>query len=593
MPEYIHEEESLGKAYDAKLVSRLIKYLRPYKLKTFISFLMLIGWTGLRLATPYLMKIAIDSYISKGKLDGLAAISIALLVIVLVQSVARYFQILTMSYIGQYLMRDLRREIFGKLQDIQMAFFDRNPVGRLITRMTTDVEAVYDFLTQGVITLIADVIIVLGSTVLLFVLSPILGLIAISIMPPMLAVAIVFKNLATKFYRDVRVKNAKVNAFLQESITGVRTIQWSCREETNKGMFAKISGELMRGQLKAVMNYTVFFQAVDFFEALALGFIVWFGSELVLGTTISVGLLIAFTSYVREFYGSMYDISEHFNTLQDAMTSSERLFKLLDEPVTIKEKENAITPTAPIKGEVKFEDVHFRYYADEPVLKGISFTLKPGQKAAIVGPTGAGKTSIISLLSRLYDIQEGDIKIDGTSIYDLSLGYLRGQIGVVLQDPFIFSGPVIDNITLLSSISRDQAKTAARLVGAEDYIIRLPDGFDHVLTERGATLSVGQRQLLSFARAIAHDPRILVLDEATSSIDTESEALIQEALGKMMAGRTSVVVAHRLSTIKDADVVIVLSDGKIVETGTHDELLAKGGIYRKLYELQFKAQERS
>lgn len=591
MPEYIHEDEALGRAYDSNLVKRLFKYMKPYLWKTIFSFLMLLLWTGLRLAIPLLMKLALDTYIKNGDTWGLAMVSVALLGVILIQNVARYYQVLVMFFVGNYLMRDIKREIFGKLQDIQIAFYDKNPVGRLITRITSDVESINEFLTQGVITIISDVILVFGATALLFTLDFKLSLIAVSIMPPMIVAAIIFRNLATKFYREVRIKNAKVNAFLQESILGMRTIQWSSREEVNKGMFRKVSGELLKGQLKAVLNYTGFFQAIDLLEQIALAFIVWYGSKLVLGTFISVGALVAFTQYVREFYMSMYDITDHFNTLQDAMTASERIFKLLDETVTIKERPDAILPSRLIQGEVRFEDVNFAYNPEDPVLKGINFTVKPGQKVALVGPTGAGKSSIISLLSRLYEIQSGDIKIDGISIYDLKLKYLRGQIAVVLQDPFIFSGPVIDNISLLSPISRDQARQAARLVGADEFINNLPDGYDHVLTERGVTLSVGQRQLLSFARAIAHNPRILVLDEATSSIDTESEMIIQEAIRKMMVGRTSIVVAHRLSTIKDADIVLVIQEGKIVEQGTHVQLLKKDGVYRKLYELQFKHQE--
>ncbi|HOR47126.1 MAG TPA: ABC transporter ATP-binding protein, partial [Caldisericia bacterium] len=458
MPEYIHEEEALGKAYDSRLIKRLLKYLKPYVGKTILSLLMLVFWTALRLASPIIMKLALDKYISKGDIKGLGILMLAMFTLIIFQSIVRYYQILIMSFIGQYLMRDMRRQIFDKLQDIQMSFFDHNPVGRLITRITSDVDAIYEFLTQGIITLITDVTIVIGSTIMLFILQPTLALIAVSIMPPMMVAAVVFKNLATKFYREVRVKTAKVNAFLQESITGVRTIQWSGREDINKGMFAKISGELKGSQLKAVLNYTVFFQAIDLFETVATGFVVWYGSLLVLKVAITVGLLVAFTSYLKEFYASMYDISDHFNTMQEAMTSSERIFKLLDEPVVIKEKVDAIWPEEPINGHVEFQDVQLEYQPGQPVLKGVSFEVKPGQKVAVVGPTGAGKSSIISLLSRLYDIQGGDIKIDGHSIYNLKLGYLRSQISVVLQDPFIFSGPIIDNITLLSPISRERAR---------------------------------------------------------------------------------------------------------------------------------------
>jgi len=591
MPEYIHEEEALGKAYDSKLIKRLIKYLRSYKFQTICSLVFLLIWIGLRIVSPLLMKIAVDAHIKTGNIVGLSITMAILFGVICIESLARYYQIFTMAQVGQQLMKDIRKEIYAKFQSLQMSFFDKNPVGRLMTRVTSDVDAINEFLTNGTITIIADVFLVVASTAILFILDYRLALIALSIMPLMGALGIIFKNLAVKFYRDARVKNAKVNAFLQESISGVRTIQWSGRTEINKGMFNKIARELLGAQLRNVINYSVFFMGIDFFESIAMGFIIWFGARLVLGSFISVGLLLAFTQYVREFYMSMYDISEHFNTMQDAMTSSERIFKLIDEDVTIVDRPGSITPSNPVMGEVEFQNVQFAYNPNEPVLNGISFKVKPGQKVAIVGPTGAGKSSIISLLSRLYEIQGGDIKIDGVSIYNYTLPYLRRQISVVLQDPFIFSGPVIDNITLLTDIQRDKAYQASKLVGSDDFIMRLPDNYNTKLTERGATLSVGQRQLLSFARAIAHDPRILVLDEATSSIDTESEMLIQSAVKKMMVGRTSIVVAHRLSTIKDADQVLVIQGGQIVESGSHEELIAQDGVYRKLYELQFQSQE--
>jgi len=488
-------------------------------------------------------------------------------------------------------MRDIRIQIFEHFQTLQMSYFDKNPVGRLMTRITSDVDAIGEFLSGSIVTVLSNIFTTLFTFVMLFSLDYRLAFITITVMPFMLGAMTVFAHYAQKLYRDVKIKMAKVNAFLQESITGVMDIQVANRQKVNQRMCHEVTHELFVAQLRSIVNYTLFFQSIDLLETVALGLLIWYGSKLILINTLTEGLVVAFAQYVREFYGSIHEISDRFNDMQTAMASSERIFTVLDEKITITEKPDALEFPGKSKGEVSFEGVHFAYNPGAPVLKGIDFEVKQGEKIALVGPTGAGKSSIISLLSRLYDIQTGDIKIDGHSIYDLTLDSLRRQISVVLQHPFIFSGPLIENITMLSPISREQAKDAARLVGAEDFILKLPDGYDTIMTERGSTLSVGQRQLLSFARAIAHDPSILVLDEATSSIDTASEMLIQEAMQRMMSGRTSIVIAHRLSTIKDANQVLVIGNGKIVERGTHDQLLRMDGVYKRLYELQFKGQE--
>ncbi len=591
MPEYVHEEEIIGKPFDWNLTMRMMRFLLPYKPMVVLSFTMLLLWTVSSMFLPVLMKIAIDDMVKNGNLVGLMWVCLAYIGLLLFKVVAQYFQVLTMSNTGQYMMRDMRNAIFSKLQDLQLTYYDKNPVGRIFTRITSDVDSVFEFITDSVITVIADAIIIAGTIVFIFFLDWRLSLVTVALFPVMIAQGWIFQYLATRFYRNARIKQAKVNAFLNENIMGMRTIQWSNRQEVNKGMFRGINMEMFKAQIKSMVNFTVFMNGIDFTQTVALILLVYVGAKLILAGTVLVGTVMAFGTYLQNFYGSLHDISEHYNTFQTAMVGAERITELLDHPVTIADKPGAREITEKLKGRVEFKDVTFSYDGKNDVLKNISFTVEPGQTVAIVGPTGAGKTSIISLISRLYDIQKGDITIDGISIFGMKLESLRKQIAVVLQDPFIFSGPVIDNIKLLSDVTDDVAIESAKIVGADDFIERLPDCYQHVLSERGSTLSVGQRQLISFARAIAHDPAILVLDEATSSIDTASEQLIQEALTKIVRHRTSIVIAHRLSTIKNADKVLVISNGKIVEQGTHDQLLALGGMYKKLYELQYKGQE--
>jgi len=588
MPEYRHEEEIVGKAIDSRLVLRMLRYLKPYRWRVFFGLLLLFFWNGLYVITPYLTKIAVDKYIANKDMAGLSWIALAILGMVIIRSVANYIESIIILDTGQFVLRDFRNNIFKKLQTLPMAFYDKNPVGRLMTRISSDVEAINGFLTDCVPELLAGSFISLGTIVMLFLIDIRLAIVAISIIPFITAVTWVFAHFAQKFYREIRVKMAKVNAFLQESISGVMAIQIADRQKVNQGMFTRINQELLTSQVKAVLNFSFFFQATDLLTTIAIGLVVWYGSLLIVGKFIMVGTVVVFVQYVRDLYQSVHELSNKFNILQSAMASSERIFKLLDEPVTIKERDDAKVFDGEAEGKVTFDSVHFSYVPGTPVLKGIDFTVNPGEKIALVGPTGAGKSSIISLISRLYDIQDGDIKLDDQSIYDFTFDSLRHQISVVLQHPFIFSGPLIENIAMLSDITRQEAKEAAQIVGAEDFILKLPDGYDTILNERGSQLSVGQRQLLSFARAIVHKPSVLILDEATSSIDTASEELIQRAMMKMMKGRTSIVIAHRLSTIKDADQVLVLGNGRIVERGTHDELLTMDGVYRRLYELQFK-----
>lgn len=591
MPEYVHEEEIIGKPFDWNLTMRMMRFLLPYKPGVILSFIMLLLWTVSSMFLPILMKIAIDDMVKNGNLVGLMWVCLGYIGILLFKVVTQYFQVLIMSNTGQLMMRDMRNAIFTKLQDLQLTYYDKNPVGRIFTRITSDVDSVFEFITDSVITVVADAIIIAGTIVFIFFLDWRLSLVTVALFPVMIAQGWIFQYLATRFYRNARIKQAKVNAFLNENIMGMRTIQWSNRQEVNKGMFRGINLEMFKAQIKSMVNFTVFMNGIDFTQTVALILLVYVGAKLILAGTVLVGTVMAFGTYLQNFYGSLHDISEHYNTFQTAMVGAERITELLDHPVTISDRPGARAITDKLKGKVEFKDVTFSYDGKNDVLKNVSFTVEPGQTIAIVGPTGAGKTSIISLISRLYDIQKGDITIDGISIFDMKLESLRQQIAVVLQDPFIFSGPVIDNIKLLSDIRDDKAIEAAKIVGADDFIDRLPDCYQHVLSERGSTLSVGQRQLISFARAIAHDPAILVLDEATSSIDTASEQLIQEALTKIIRHRTSIVIAHRLSTIKNADKVLVISNGRIVEQGTHDQLLSLGGMYKKLYELQYKGQE--
>jgi len=589
----VNEElESSTGTYDAALLRRLLRYLRPYRWHTAGAVLLLLGLAGLALVGPRLTEHALDVAIPRRDLGLLATLAAIYLGTLLVEFVVEYGGTLITAYVGQRVMFDLRMEIFTQLQRLSLGFFDRNPVGRLMTRVTSDVETLNELFSSGVVTLFGDVFTLLAIMGMMLAIDWRLALVTFSVIPLVWLTAALFRRRVREAFRDIRIRLARLNAFLQERLTGMRVVQLFGREEASARRFARLNQEHLGAHLRSITVYAIFFPAVELLTAIAMALLLWYGGLRVLDGTLTVGILAAFIQYTRRFFQPLQDLSEKFNLLQSAMASSERVFALLDEPVTVQEPAHPRVLPRPVRGEVRFEGVWFRYSPDGPwVLRDISFTASPGRTIALVGHTGAGKTTIVSLLLRFYDPERGRITVDGVDIRDLASAELRSLIGYVQQDLFLFTGDILHNLTLDAPVTPEAARVAARRVGAHRFIERLPSGYAHHLGERGRSLSVGERQLLSFARALALDPRILVLDEATSSVDAEAEAQIQLAIAELMTGRTSIVVAHRLSTILHADEILVLHHGEIRERGTHRELLAEAGLYQRLYQLQLRGQE--
>jgi ATP-binding cassette subfamily B protein len=592
-----HEEEVLGKAYDARLMRRLLKYLKPYRLQVTAAIVMTIFMSALGPLRPYLTKIAIDDYILKNNFSGLQVIVALLVGSVIIQAIVQYAQAVGTQWIGQKTIYDLRVELFAHIQRLSFRFLDKNPVGRLVTRLTSDIEVLNELFSSGIIMVFADIFVLVWIFIFMFATSWKLALVVCVVFPFLLIATAIFRKKARESYREVRVLIAKMNAFLNEHVSGMITVQLFGRESHTYKTFDQINREHADANIKSVFYYAVFYPSIELLSSVAFALIVWYGGRLVLGHDISagqaltLGTLIAFIQYTEQFFRPVRDLAEKYNILQGAMASSERVFKLLDEEATVDIPVAKATDHS-IKGEIEFKDVWFAYNDEDWVLKNISFKIKAGETVAFVGATGAGKTSITNLVTRFYEFQKGSILLDGKDIRTVDDFALRRNVAIVLQDVFLFSTDVETNITLGSDhVTSEQAQRAAQIVGAAPFIERLPEGYGSQVKERGAILSVGQKQLISFARALAHDPRILILDEATSSIDTESELLIQHAIEKLLEGRTSIVIAHRLSTIQKADKIIVLHKGEIREQGTHDELLKQNGIYRTLYELQYKEQE--
>jgi ATP-binding cassette subfamily B protein len=583
-----HEEEVLGKAYDARLMGRLLGYLRPHKWYVLGALLALVGDAIAQLAPPYLVKIAIDQYIAQGDLAGLDNIALAYLAVLIAAFSLEYAQTYMMQMIGQRIMFDMRMQIYSHLQRLDLSFYDRNPVGRLMTRVTTDVDVINDLFTSGVVAAFGDLFMLVGIMVTLLWMDWRLAMIAFSVLPLILVLAQWFRRNVRDSYRKVRLRIARINAFLNEHINGMATVQLFRREQVNYGRFELINREHRDANVEQIFFYAVFLPAVEFVAAIATALILWYGGGFVLNNTLTLGSLVAFILYAGRFFRPISDMSEKFNTLQAAMASSERIFQLLDTEVAI---ESAATGRrAEGKGHIVFENVSFAYKDDDFVLRDVSFHVKPGERVGIVGATGAGKSTLISLLLRFYDVTRGRILIDGVDIREMDLGALRRMFGLVLQDVHLFSGTIAGNIRLGDdSIDDARVRDAARAVHAHRFIESLPGGYDARVAERGATLSVGQKQLLSFARALAFDPSVLILDEATSSVDTETELLIRDALRVLMSGRTTLAIAHRLSTIQDMDNILVFHKGKLREAGSHQRLLAMRGIYYKLFQLQYKA----
>ncbi len=630
----IHDEEALGKAYDRVLMRRLLQYLRPYKAQVALALVAIIASSLLQLAQPYLMKVAIDRHIATGEMAGLDRIALVFLAVLIGSFVLELLQTWTLQMTGQRIMYDLRMQIYEHLHRLDVQFYDRNPVGRLMTRVTSDVDVLNDMFTAGVVSIFGDLFMLAGIMVVLGLLDWRLALVAFSVLPLIVFITQWFRRNARESYRKVRIWIARINAFLQEHITGMSTVQLFRQEERTFRRFDEINRKHRDANVESIFYYAVFYPAIEVTGALASALIIWFGGGWTMQGTLTLGSLVAFFGYAQRFFRPISDMSEKFNVLQAAMASSERIFKLLDTDVRIESR----TPVAargatavgehfserrgfkgregevvhvselvePVSGEVVgerlsehrgsgpivFDDVSFAYNNRDFVLRHVSFEVKPGQRVGIVGATGAGKSTLINLLLRLYDVTSGRILIDGVDVRALDLQALRARFSLVLQDVHLFSGTVSGNIRLGNTAITDEAiKMAAKAVHADRFIELLPRGYDHPVAERGATLSVGQKQLLSFARALAFNPAILLLDEATSSVDTETELLIRDALHVLMAGRTTIAIAHRLSTIQDMDQILVLHKGELREAGTHQDLLARRGIYFKLYQLQYKEQE--
>jgi len=601
-----HEEEALGKAYDSRLMRRLLRYMKPYRWRVILALALVAVVTPLELAPPWIFQKAIDNKfvpamkhaIPENKAwMGVIWLSLLYLAVLAFDFLAQYIQIRIMQRVGQQTMYDMRREIFGHLQRLPMSYFDRNPVGRLVTRVTTDVDALNDLFAAGVVTMINDFFLLVVMAALLFAMDRRLALDTLAVLPGILIVTLIFRKYVRDANRRIRTAIARINAFLQEYISGMSVVQLFNRGQKAEEEFSKRNRDNMLAWRDAILAYALFYPGVEFLSFATIALIYWSGGNRILHGALTIGVLTEFTMYAQRFFRPIQDLSEKFNILQSAMAASERIFKLLDEPVTIQSDPHAVPLVGP-RGEIEFRNVWFSYRnvpepADEDwVLRDLSFRVEPGQTFAIVGHTGAGKTTLISLLLRFYDIQRGQILLDGKDIRTIELQDLRRQFGIVLQDPFLFTGTIETNVRLgTQNIEDATVDRALEEVGLGQFIRSLPDGAATTVNERGSTLSVGQRQLINFARALAHNPRFLILDEATSSVDTKTELQIREALSRLLSGRTALVIAHRLSTIQHAERILVFHKGRLREQGAHQELLAQRGIYFRLYQLQYKEQE--
>ena len=629
------EEEVLGKAYDGRLMRRLLTYLRPYKWHVAAALVAIILKSGLDVLGPFLTKIAIDKYLARSSnshswigdrlsdspLTGIAQIGGLCIGILVFTFTFEFIQTYLMQWTGQKVMFDLRSQIFRHLQHMHVAFFDKNPVGRLVTRVTTDVDALNEMFTAGVVSIFEDVFVLAGIVAIMMRMNWKLALITFAVLPLIIYATLIFRDKVRDSYRRIRTAIARINSYLQEAVSGMLVLQLFNREKRAFHKFSDINASHMEAFKDAIMAYAVYYPLVEILAAVAIASIIWFGGNDVIRGVTSIGVLVAFMQYAQRFFRPIQDLSEKYNILQSAMAAGERVFKLLDTKIEVTSPEVTKQPQGP--GRIEFEHVWFAYgnkstaekpadsssrigqamspvtiqasaQATEPdwVLRDVSFVLEPGETIAVVGHTGAGKTTLISLLMRFYDVQRGAIRIDGVDIREMDLDDLRGRFGVVLQDPFLFSGTVEGNIRLGTARIQDaDVEQAAEDVNLADFIRTLPGGFKEEVRERGSTLSTGQKQLISFARALAHNPKILILDEATSSVDTETEFRVRDAVNRMVEGRTALIIAHRLSTIQRADKIIVMHKGQVREMGSHQQLLAQRGIYYKLYQLQYKDQE--
>jgi len=589
--ENIYDRDDVKKQADAKILYRFFRYIRPYRFIFSLTILMLLITAALETAGPFILKIAIDKYLTPKNYNGFLNMVLLFALSIFLQFGVRYIQQYMTEYMGEKIMYDLRMEIFTHIHKMEMSFFDKNRVGRLMTRVTTDVQTLNEMLSSGVVALFGDIFMIAAIVVVMLNLNAVLSFVTFSVLVFLGAATVVFRQKVRKYFSIIREKISAINSYLQESITGIITIKILNRQKRNNKEFADLNNDYLAEYIKTVFSYAVFFPVVTLIETLAIALIIWFGGGQVIKSVLTLGTLVAFIQYIQKFFHPISDLSEKFGILQEAIAASERIFGLLETSPAIVSPLNA-RKLSEIKGDISFDNVWFAYNKNNYVLEDISFEVKQGESIAFVGATGSGKTSIINILNRFYDIDKGSIRLDGIDIREFDLQNLRRHVGVVAQDVFLFSGTIIDNIRLGNKeITLERVKDAARFVNADKFIEKLPDKYNQEVKERGQTLSVGQKQLIAFARAIVFNPKVLlVLDEATSSVDTEIEGLIQDALKKVMHGRTSIIIAHRLSTIKNVDRIIVLSKGRIIESGTHKNLLKNKGIYYKLYKYQYQLQ---
>lgn len=605
--------EAFEKAYDHTMMRRLLAFLKPYKLQLFSAVGLLLLTSALAPAFPALLATAMDRYLLADlppfsllsidqRLRGLLDVTLVYLGLRVLSFGLRYGYTYLISWLGQRIIYDMRRLMFAKIQRLHMGFFDRTPVGRLITRITSDVDAIQQMMTDGLVGLIADVGTMVGLLIYMFLINWRLALITLIVMPFLYLTIDFLRRRIRTAYRAVRLRLSKSNSYLAENLSGMKTVQLFNREARNQRRFDKLNLDLLEAYDEQIRWFSLFFPSINLLAAVSSALILLYagtrlmGGDALANAGITIGVLVAYIQYSGMFFRPLQDLSEKFNIIQAAMASSERIFSLIDTPEQVVDAKDPLDFSKGFRGEIKFEDVHFAYEGEEWVLRGVDFTVAPGESVAFVGHTGAGKTTIISLVSRFYDVTRGSVKIDGIDVRDYDQVELRRHVGIVLQDPFLFSGTIRSNITLGDdSIPQERVIEAARFVNAHEFIERLPDGYDTVVRERGAGFSTGQKQLIAFARALVQNPDILlVLDEATANVDTETEELIQDALAKLMQGRTSVIIAHRLSTIQDVDRIMVMRKGKLIEQGNHFELLKQeDGYYRKLYELQYQEREGS
>lgn len=585
------EDEVLTKQIDSQILRRLLSFFKPYKNYIIIATILTITISALAALRPRLTPIAIDDKIMNKDLPGLQTIILIMLGTLVVQGLIQYIMTYLTSWIGQKIIYDLRKKIFEHIMTLDLKFFDKNPIGRIVTRVTGDVEVLFEVFSSGLVTAFGDIFLIIWILYFMFTLDFKLALVTLSVLPVLIFATSIFRKKVRESYRRIRLLVAKLNSFIQEHITGITIVQYFAKEKRTTEEFEKINREHTEQNKKSVFYYAVFFPVVELIGAISVGLIIWYGGGQVVQNAVSIGVIVSFIQFTEMFFRPIRDLSEKYNILQTAMASSERIFALLDEKPLINDASNPVS-LYDVKGKIEFKNVWFAYNNEDYVLKNVSFQIDAGEKVAFVGATGAGKTTIINLLTRFYEINRGQITIDGIDIKNISQSELRKYIGIVLQDVFLFSGDINSNITLNNNeVNEETVLNAVNNVGLTEFVNSLPEKIYHTVKERGSTMSVGQKQLISFARALAYDPKILILDEATSSVDTNTEILIQNAIQKLIEGRTSIIIAHRLSTIQTCDKIIVMHKGEVKEMGTHQELLEAGGLYYKLYQLQYKEEK--